>query len=327
MYKTQIKRLINLRSVHVNPNIGFNPNIATTTNAVSNNNTSFSTLEQSHFAKLAPTWWDPSGNQRILHLMNSKRIEFIRATLTKKFSESANKNKTEDTIYVPKFNKDLLPNSVRLQVDTMQQTYLDELLTENVKNWKVLDMGCGGGLLTESLSRLSMFEHVKGYDITEECIQVAKAHAENDMQLKENLADGTLSYEIKDLFNDPDQTTKFNMICCFEMLEHVDEPFKVLDCLKDKLETDGVLVLSTINKELVSYLTTILAAEHVLGLVPKGTHDFNKYINCEDIENWGFKNKMELIDAKGVMFNPIKDEWELHDKKDVGNYFISFRKL
>lgn len=327
MYKSHIKRLVSLRPVHINPNIGFSPVAATTGAASSSNASSFSALEKSHFAKLAPTWWDPSGNQRILHLMNSKRIEFIRATLTKDFSESENKGKAEDDIYIPKFNKDLLPNSIKLQVDTMQASYLDELLTSKVKNWNVLDMGCGGGLLTESLSRLNMFASVKGYDMTEECIQVAKVHAENDQTLKENLANKTLSYEIKDLFNDTDSHEKFNMICCFEMLEHVDEPFKVLNCLRDKLETNGVLVLSTINKELVSFLTTILAAEHILSLVPKGTHDFNKYIDCKDIENWAFKNKMQVIDANGVMFNPIKDEWELHSNKDIGNYFISLKKL
>ncbi|XBW34625.1 hypothetical protein QEN19_000191 [Hanseniaspora menglaensis] len=327
MYRFQIKKITSLRSIYVNQNIGFNPHINSKARIQSKENTSFSALEQSHFAKLAPTWWDPSGNQRILHLMNSKRIEFIRSTLTKKFSKEKNDIKTEDEIYVPKFNKDLLPSSIKLQVDSMQETYLDELLSKNVHNWNVLDMGCGGGLLTESLSRLGMFKSVCGYDMTEECIEVAKTHSSKDIQLQKNLENGTLSYEIKDLFNDSEKEKKFNMICCFEMLEHVDEPFKVLDCLKEKLEINGVLVLSTINKELVSLLTTIVAAEHVLGLVPKGTHDFEKYINCKDIENWAFRNKMEVIDTNGVMYNPLKDEWELHDNKDIGNYFISLRKL
>ncbi|KAF0274715.1 hypothetical protein FOG51_00347 [Hanseniaspora uvarum] len=313
------------RLVHVNPNIGFNPNTAS--KVAASEGSSFSSEEQSHFANLAPTWWDPSGNQRILHLMNTKRIEFIKDTLTKNFAKERSNKSKEDEIYIPKFNKDLLPDYIKIQVDNMEGAYLNDLFKNNVKDWKVLDMGCGGGLLTESLSRLDVFKQVKGYDMTEECIQVATKHAKSDLALSKNLEDESLKYEIKDLFMENNVNEKFDMVCCFEMLEHVDEPFKMLNCLKDRLNTGGVLVLSTINKELVSLLTTIVAAEHILNLVPRGTHTFDKYINCSEIENWAFRNKMEVIEANGVMFNPIKDEWELHSKKDIGNFFISLKKL
>lgn len=325
MFQNSLKLRTLKRLVHVNPNIGFNPNTASKVASV--DGSSFSSEEQSHFADLAPTWWDPSGNQRILHLMNTKRIEFIKDTLTKKFFAEKNTKSNEDEIYIPKFNKNLLPDYIKIQVDNMEGAYMNELFKNNVKEWKVLDMGCGGGLLTESLSRLDVFGQVKGYDMTEECIQVATKHASKDMLLKNNLENESLKYEIKDLFKEDFVAEKFDMVCCFEMLEHVDEPFRMLSCLRERLNTGGVMVISTINKDLVSLLTTIVAAEHVLNLVPKGTHTFEKYINCSDIENWAFRNKMEVIDAKGVMFNPIKDEWELHSKKDIGNYFISLKKL
>lgn len=279
--------------------------------------------EVSHFKDLAPTWWDVNGSQAILHRMNLSRLDFIQRTLRNSIPLTSGKpveEGKEEDIYVPGFNyKEFFPE----QVTEAVRDDINDSVNAHLKNMKltVLDVGCGGGILSESLGRLPFIKHVTGIDLTPECITVAKGHSQLDPMLK-----GKISYQLKSLES---TKGKFDMITCFEMLEHVDQPMEILNHSWKRLNEDGILFLSTINKSLVSWFTTIFVAEDILRLVPRGTHHVNKFVNAKDILRWFQNNRMgefELLDLKGVMYIPTKG-WCEHNCSDVGNYFMAIRKI
>ncbi|QLQ80259.1 hypothetical protein HG537_0D02600 [Torulaspora globosa] len=270
--------------------------------------------EISHFKELAPSWWDVNGPQRILHLMNNGRMDFIQRIMRQKVKVS-----NPDT-YIPGFNYwAFFPVNVSRNIQHELDLEIDSRI--QVEKLKVLDIGCGGGILSESLARLPYVEHVTGIDLTEECIQVAQEHALRDPQLIDKI-----SYELKSL---EDVETKFDMVTCFELLEHVDVPSEILRHAWLRLKPNGVLFLSTINRDIVSWFATIFMAERVLGIVPKGTHNLNKYINAAEIIDW-FKNNEphthQILETKGTSYLPFKG-WVEHDCSDIGNYFMAIRKL
>ena len=195
--------------------------------------------EVKHFQELAPTWWDTDGSQRILHKMNLARLDFVQRTLRSQV-------KIQDPdVFVPGYNyKEFLPEYVSENIQREVQDSLETSLGERPE-MRVLDVGCGGGILSESLARLKWVKNVQGIDLTRECIMVAKEHAKKDP-----IIEGKVNYECKAL---EDVTGQFDIITCMEMLEHVDVPSEILRHCWARLNPDkGILFLSTINRDFIS---------------------------------------------------------------------------
>lgn len=276
--------------------------------------TSTSNNEIYHFQKLAPSWWDTWGPQRILHKMNFARLDFIQRTLSNEIKIS------NSDIYIPGFNyKSHLPKNISETIETeIDQAIRHQL---NQKRLDVLDIGCGGGILSESLARLPFVKTVHGIDLTAECIEIAIQHAQNDPLVKKKTC-----YELKSLDTVDSQ---YEIITMFEMLEHVDNPNDILRHAWNRLKPEGILFLSTINRDPISWFTTIFMAENILNIVPKGTHHLEKYINSNEISEWFQTNNPtshQILDLKGTMYLPMKG-WIEHTCPRIGNYFMAIKKL
>lgn len=181
---------------------------------------------------------------------------------------------------------------------------------------KTIDVGCGGGILAESMARAGA--EVTGIDMADEALTVARLHALE--------AQITISYQqsTAEAFAEA-QPASFDLVTCMEMLEHVPDPASVIQACADLAKPGATLVFSTLNKTWKAYALAIVAAERLLKLVPQGTHEFNKFIRPSDlmraIENAG----LELVDATGLHYNPINQSFKTGPGLDV-NYFVVARK-
>jgi 2-polyprenyl-6-hydroxyphenyl methylase / 3-demethylubiquinone-9 3-methyltransferase len=229
-----------------------------------------------------------------------------------------NKNTTIDTQEVAKFSKlssewwnkdgplktlhDINPARLQFVKNTTQLTGLS-----------VLDVGCGGGILSESMAKLGA--EVTALDADHESIKVASFHA------KENNI--TVKYEctpIEDLENNP-----FDIVVCMEMLEHVKHPQQVIDHCARLLKPGGYLFLSTINRTFAAYAGAILAAEYVLGIVPKQTHDYDKFIKPSELAACVRQAGIDVLTMKGMSYNPLNRTASLVDSVQV-NYLMACQK-
>lgn len=291
--------------------------------------------ETKHFNKLASSWWDINGPQRILHKMNLVRMDFIQDTIKNNIPLNNQYTVPGDEIYVPGYNLDLLPPEISQQIVQDQK---DKRQAEYAQlQYKALDIGCGGGILSESLARLPIVESVKGLDLAEEVIRVAKQHKALDPAINDKI-----NYQLQAIETLP-SLEMFNIITMFEILEHVDRPEEFLKTALAHLQKDGILFLSTINKDFVSWFTTIFMGEYVLRIVPVGTHHLSKYIDHSQLHDLfnssggsgnGLKNqetgeklegKFEVISSKGGSYLPFYG-WYLHGCPDVGNYFMAIKR-
>lgn len=273
--------------------------------------------ELSHFKVLSTDWWNTNGSQRILHLMNLARLDFIRDNLNKTLKIE---HQQEKDIFIPGYDyNQFLPKNISKIIKQDLNNELQKMLNE--KQYSVLDIGCGGGILSESLARLPFIKSVIGIDLTPNCVDVAKEHASKDPLLKDKL-----TYKLCDL-TEVEET--YDIITCFEMLEHVNDPYEILKHAWKKLNSKGILFLSTINRDLVSWFTTIFVAEYLAGLVPVGTHTWSKFVKSSEVINWFDKHqfrKYKVLDLKGTMYVPSKG-WVNHDCSSIGNYFMAIQKL
>ena len=229
------------------------------------------------FSKLADEWWDVNGKFKPLHMFNPIRIEYILDKITKHF-ELDNKKK---------------------------------LLLENLE---ILDIGCGGGLISEPMARLG--GNVTGIDAGEKNIKIAYLHSK-----KSNL-------KINYLNSSPEQLTekeKFDIILNLEVVEHVDDLDLYLQSCYDLLKTNGLMFTATINRTLVSYIKAIMGAEYILRWLPIGTHDWNKFIKPEELEKKLSDKKFTTNNIQGLEFNPIFSKWKKSDNLSV-NYIICSSK-
>lgn len=255
--------------------------------------------ELAHFAQLAKSWWDVQGPQRILHKMNLLRLDYIRDTLV------ANSGSSK-----PGYSLNLLPEAAK-------RKYAAENEVPNDLN--ALDVGCGGGILAESLARTNIVRHVKGIDLSPEVLEVAKLHSQQDPALTDKL-----QYELKGIEDISNE--KYDLITMFELLEHVREPADVLSKAIDLLNPGGWLFLSTINRTPMSWFTTIFLGEQVLKIVPRGTHTWAKYINESELREWLKDQKQcEFVRSDGCLYVPGRG-WKLTSDRSMGNYFMAFRR-
>lgn len=285
----------------------------------SNKKTSTSQDEMDHFNQLASSWWDVQGPQRILHKMNLLRMDFIQQTVRNSFNLNADVKDENDKIYIPGYNLALLPKQISDEIVKEQELKRDSILN-SLPKFKALDIGCGGGILTESLSRLPYIESVRGLDLSEDVLEAAKLHKSLDP-----VADKKISYELKPI-EDLAKDELYDIVTMFEMLEHVDYPSEVLDNALRHVKPGGWLFISTINRDFISWFTTIFMGETVLKIVPSGTHHLEKYINQTEIQDW-FKSKpaFEIVESKGCFYFPFCG-WSFTSNPNVGNYFMAIRR-
>ena len=190
--------------------------------------------------------------------------------------------------------------------------YIQEALNKNrFNNMKILDIGCGGGLISEGLSKLGA--NVYGIDFVRENINVAKKHAK-----KNNLK---INYEVKD-FEKEKISSKYDIIIIFEVLEHLYDWESFIKKIRNNLKKNGVLIISTINRNLISKLLTLDIAENFLKWIPMNTHNFYKFIKPYELEHILVNNNFKNIKFRGLTYDLFKLKWKLSDNYNV-NYFCS----
>ena len=228
------------------------------------------------FSKIAEEWWDPDGQFKPLHNFNPIRISYIKENIIKTFDL-----KGEDKI---------------------------------LSGIKILDVGCGGGLLSEPMSRLGA--EVYGIDASKKNIEVAKIHAKKS------------GLNIKYFCSSPEKfkkNLKFDVILNMEIIEHVEDVILFLEACSKLLKKDGIMFIATLNKTLKSYIFAIIGAEYILKWLPIGTHEWEKFIKPEELIEISKKFDLNLSDLQGVKFNLIKNKWNLSSDKSV-NYIAKFIK-
>tara|TARA_A100001011_G_scaffold149799_1_gene158070 strand:+ start:49 stop:774 length:726 start_codon:yes stop_codon:yes gene_type:complete len=229
------------------------------------------------FSKLADEWWDVNGKFKPLHMFNPIRIEYILEQIIKHFK-------------LNKESKNLL------------------------KNLEILDIGCGGGLISEPMARLGA--NVTGIDAGEKNIKIASLHSK-----KNNL-------KIEYLNKSPEQLTqkeKFDIILNLEVVEHVDDLDLYLQSCSNLLKTNGLMFTATINRTFISYIKAIIGAEYILRWLPIGTHDWNKFIKPEELEKKLTEKKFKTNNIQGLEFNPIFSKWKKSENLSVNYIICSFK--
>jgi len=198
------------------------------------------------------------------------------------------------------------------QIKSHRMTYiLDQVNNRDIRNLEILDVGCGGGIICEPLARLGA--KVTGIDFAPNNIKAAKIHAKKN------------KLKIKYIYKDIEKSKlneKFDVILMFEVLEHLDNWKKTINNIKKNLNKNGIIIISTINRNILSKLFAINIAENILNWIPKGTHDYNKLIKPEELKVTLSKENFTFNNITGLVFNPISGEWKLSNNYTI-NYFCS----
>ena len=228
------------------------------------------------FSRIAEEWWNPNGKFKPLHNFNPIRIKYIKDNIVKDFN---------------------IKNS-----------------SKPFKNIKILDIGCGGGLLSEPMHRLGA--SVFGIDASKKNIEVAKFHAKKS-RLK-------INYKVAS----PEKLktkVKFDVILNMEIVEHVEDINFFIKESSKLLKKNGVMFIATLNKTLKSYVFAIVGAEYILKWLPIGTHDWEKFVKPNDLINISKKNNLILKKLDGIKFNILDNSWKVCDDTSV-NYITKFVK-
>ena len=184
----------------------------------------------------------------------------------------------------------------------------------SLEGLNVLDIGCGGGLMSEPISRLGA--KVTGIDASEKNINIAKLHSK-----KSGLNINYINTSPENLEADE----KFDIIFNLEIVEHVDNVNLYINSCNKLLKKNGLMFTATINRSLISYIKAIIGAEYILRWLPVGTHDWNKFLKPEELEDYLFKEKFSTLDITGLKFNPFINKWKISKDLSV-NYIITSLK-
>jgi|TARA_B100001057_G_scaffold109549_1_gene107482 2-polyprenyl-6-hydroxyphenyl methylase/3-demethylubiquinone-9 3-methyltransferase len=228
------------------------------------------------FSKMASEWWDPHGKFKPLHKFNPIRIKYIKENIVKNFNMKG-KNKPLEKI-------------------------------------QILDIGCGGGLLSEPMCRMGA--NVTGIDASITNIKIAKLHAK-----KNNLSINYICSSPENLKTNK----KFDVILNMEIIEHVEDVKYFLKSCSKLLKDNGMMFVATINKTLKSYVFAIIGAEYILKWLPIGTHEWEKFVKPHNLEKILKKNNLKMVSLDGMRFNPFTNEWKLSNDVAV-NYIAKFIK-
>ncbi|AJC48204.1 bifunctional 2-polyprenyl-6-hydroxyphenol methylase/3-demethylubiquinol 3-O-methyltransferase UbiG [Allofrancisella guangzhouensis] len=201
------------------------------------------------------------------------------------------------------------------QVNPVRLEFIKQYST--LCNKKIIDIGCGGGILTESL--VTTNNKVYGLDASIEAINIAKEHAKSS-KVNISYTNSTIEEFVK---TTDDQ---FDIITCMEMLEHVPDPESVIVSISKLTKQGGLFFASTLNRNLKSYLLSIVAAEYILKMVPKGTHQYSKFIKPYELTKVAEKYGFKPLEITGIHYNPITDSFKSGKNADV-NYIVAFEKV
>ena len=185
------------------------------------------------------------------------------------------------------------------------------------KGKRVLDVGCGGGILAESMARRGA--DVLGIDLASKPLKVAQLHA---------LEAGVQSLDYREVAAEAlaaEAPASFDMVTCMEMLEHVPEPASIVNACATLAKPGGWLFFSTINRNAKAFLFAIVGAEHVLELLPKGTHQYAKFIRPSELARWCRDARLDLVESRGMEYNPLTRRYSLSGDTSV-NYLFACRK-
>ncbi len=199
-------------------------------------------------------------------------------------------------------------------INPLRLNFIDE--NAGLKGKKVLDIGCGGGILSESMVKRGA--QVKGIDLGEAPLAVAKIHAkEQNLNIEyQAISAETLATQ---------EPASFDIITCMEMLEHVPNPAAIVEACAKLAKSDGHIFFSTINRNPKSFLFAIIGAEYILSLLPKGTHEFEKLIRPSELDRWIRHASMHTYEIIGMTYNPFNKSYKLSADTSV-NYIIHARK-
>lgn len=202
------------------------------------------------------------------------------------------------------------------QINPLRRQFILQHMGE-VFEKNIIDVGCGGGILAESLAKLGA--NVTGIDMGEEPLNIAKLHA---LETGTKVTYEKITAEQKAL----DNFEFFDAVTCMEMLEHVPDPSSIVQACANMVKPGGFVFFSTLNKTMRSYLLAIVAAEKLLKLVPNGTHDHDKFIRPSTLISWAESVDLKCIDATGIHYNPITENHKLAPGLDV-NYILCCQKM
>jgi len=233
------------------------------------------TSEFNHFETLADEWWDPDGKFKILHSLTPIRVKYIKNKLFEK--------------------KQLIKPSKK-----------------SLSNFKILDLGCGGGLVCEPLARLGA--NITGIDFVKQNIIAAKKHAKK--------SNTNIEYLHQDI-NNLKFKKKYDAVLILEVLEHIEDWKKIIINVKKLLKPGGKMIISTINRNFFSKLFAIFIAENILKWIPKKTHTYSKLIKPDELRPFLNKNKINVTDVSGLIFNPLSGQWMLDKNNCLINYFCT----
>jgi 2-polyprenyl-6-hydroxyphenyl methylase/3-demethylubiquinone-9 3-methyltransferase len=233
--------------------------------------------EINKFTKMADEWWDINGKFKPLHMFNPIRIEYILDIASKHFNFKINNQKS-------------------------------------LNGLKILDIGCGGGLISEPMTRLGA--EVTGIDASAKNIEIAKLHAK-----KNNLKINYLNTEPEKL----NLKNEFDIILNLEVVEHVENLNLYLESCQKLLKPKGLMFTATLNKTLTSFIKAIIGAEYILRWLPIGTHDWNKFIKPNELEKKLLDLNFSTVNLTGLSFNPIFQEWKRSKDLSV-NYILATEK-
>ncbi len=229
--------------------------------------------EVARFSQLSEEWWDPKGKMAPLHKINPLRLAYIRDAACRKFDRS--------------------PKSLNC-----------------LSGLRILDIGCGAGLLCEPLTRLGA--QVIGVDPSATNIAVAKLHADRSHLL--------IDYRCTTI-EEMDPRERFDIVLAMEVVEHVANVGMFLDRCTALMKPSGMMVVSTINRNWKSFALAIVGAEYVLRWLPRGTHQWDKFVTPAELMHHLERNKLAISDQAGVVYNPLADKWGLSSDMDV-NYMV-----
>ncbi len=200
-------------------------------------------------------------------------------------------------------------------INPLRVDFIDRIAT--LAERKVLDVGCGGGILSEAMAQRGA--QVTGIDMGEAPLKVAKLHG-----LESGVNVHYQQITVEQLASE--QPASFDVVTCMEMMEHVPDPSSIVDACSRLVKPGGYVFFSTLNRNPKSYLMAILGAEHLLKLVPKGTHDFKKFIRPSELASWIRQSGLNTLEMTGLTYNPLTKVYSLNARDVDVNYMIATRK-
>jgi 2-polyprenyl-6-hydroxyphenyl methylase/3-demethylubiquinone-9 3-methyltransferase len=229
--------------------------------------------EVEQFSRIAEEWWDPHGKFKPLHQINPARLGYLREQICRHFKH-----------------------------DTQAVKALSGL--------RLLDIGCGGGLICEPMARMGAA--VTGIDASEKNIKTACVHAQQSgLNIDYRAATAESMQE------------QFDVVLALEIIEHVEGPEEFIRCCAALVKPGGLLIMSTLNRTAKSFAMAIVGAEYVLRLLPRGTHQWKKFIRPDEMSAAMSAAGLDIRDTSGLVLNPLRMQWQMHDSDTDVNYLMT----